>query len=294
MPWLQLNLKTTQQHAESVDEALLTLGALSITYLDAADVPILEPAPGETPLWQNLQIQALFDATIDSQAVLQQWHSFEVAAFTTQEKFELVEDKDWQRAWMYRFEPMKFGNRLWVCPSWKPVPDKTAVNIMLDPGLAFGTGTHATTALCLTWLDSIDLTGKTLIDYGCGSGILAIAALKLGAAKVYAVDIDQQAITATQENAKRNQIAQQRIQVGQPEIINNLKADLLVANILAGPLQQLAQSISSHCHTHARIALSGLLKQQTAAVKQTYQTWFNMQAARFQQNWSLLTGIKKP
>jgi len=293
MPWLQLELITDETHADPISDALIELGALSSTFVDAEDVPILEPAPGETPLWKNVRMLVLFDADIDTQQLFRQWQAQPLSEFSQRLKFELIEDKDWEREWMDRFEPMRFGERLWVCPSWKPVPDESAVNVLLDPGLAFGTGTHPTTALCLRWLDSVDLVGKSVIDYGCGSGILAIAALKLGAARVYAVDIDPQAILATRENARRNGVDDERLQVGQPQLVDGVSAEIVVANILAGPLQQLAPQISSHCQSHAKLALSGLLDTQAEAIRETYLQWFDMDPPAYEQEWSRLTGIKK-
>ncbi|MGX5175220.1 50S ribosomal protein L11 methyltransferase [Aliikangiella sp. IMCC44653] len=293
MPWLQFACLTTQQHAEEVGDALIELGGLSVTLMDAEDVPILEPLPGETPLWQNLKIMVLFDATTDTQALLKVWQTHPLAQYCEQGKFELLEDKDWEREWMERFEPMRFGDKLWVCPSWKPVPEPSAVNIMLDPGLAFGTGTHPTTAMCLRWLNSIDLNDKTVIDFGCGSGILAIAALKLGAKKVVAVDIDPQAILATKDNAERNQVLDERLIVGQPDILDGVKVEVLVANILAGPLESLAEQISAHCLTHAKLALSGLLDTQADNLLKVYSQWFDMQPAVFENEWGCLSGTKR-
>jgi ribosomal protein L11 methyltransferase len=293
MPWLQLRLITTEEYAEAVGDALMEIGALSVTLMDAEDVPIFEPGPGETPLWQNIQMMVLFDAGTETESLLASWQHNALSRHTSAEKFELLEDKDWEREWMDRFEPMQFGERLWICPSWKPIPDANAVNVMLDPGLAFGTGTHPTTALCLQWLDSIDLNGKTVIDFGCGSGILAIAALKLGASKVYAVDIDPQAIIATEENARRNAVMDNRLEVGMPELIEGIQVDVVVANILAGPLQSLAAQISGHCNNHAKLALSGLLDNQAESIRQTYLQWFDMEPPVFQEEWSRLSGIKK-
>ncbi|MBV1910359.1 MAG: 50S ribosomal protein L11 methyltransferase [Kangiellaceae bacterium] len=292
MPWLQMKLETTDEFSDLIGDAFLELGALSVTLMDAKDVPILEPAPGETPLWNELSMMLLFDAETDTKAILSAWAMNPLSAKTKHEKFEQLEDKDWEREWMDRFEPMKFGNRLWICPSWKPVPDESAVNVMLDPGLAFGTGTHPTTALCLEWLDSIDLIGKTVIDYGCGSGILAIAALKLGAKKVLAVDIDPQAILATKENAKRNQVFDERLTVDYPAILKGETTDVVVANILAGPLVELADEISGHCQIGGLIALSGILDNQAATAREAYLPWFDMQAPTFKDEWSRLAGVK--
>jgi ribosomal protein L11 methyltransferase len=292
MPWLQLKLTTDEQSVDPVGEQMLAMGALSITLMDAKDVPILEPAPGETPLWQDVQMMLLFDAELNTKEFLARWHKHSLSSKCKGGKFELIEDKDWEREWMDRFEPMKFGSRLWICPSWKPVPDEDAVNVMLDPGLAFGTGTHPTTALCLEWLDSVEIQGKTLIDYGCGSGILAIAALKLGAKKVFAVDIDPQAIIATTENAKRNQVFDQRLVVDYPSIIEKISADIVVANILSGPLIELASSIAGHCSHGGMLALSGILDSQADLTRQTYQQWFSMEPVALKEEWARLTGNK--
>jgi len=292
MPWLQLTIVTSEKNADDIGDSMLEMGALSVTLMDAKDIPILEPAPGETPLWKDVQMMLLFDAEIDTKAVLKEWKSNPLSSKSSGEKFELIEDKDWEREWMDRFEPMKFGSNLWVCPSWKPIPDEKAINVMLDPGLAFGTGTHPTTALCLEWLDSIDLNGKTLIDYGCGSGILAIAALKLGASKVYAVDIDPQAILATKENAKRNQVLDERLFVDYPAAIDNIVTDIVVANILAGPLVELAEEIANHCEINGCIALSGILDNQAEVTRDAYLKWFDMQQPTYKEEWSRLTGTK--
>ncbi len=292
MPWLQLRLNTSQQYADIIGDEMMALGALSVTLMDAKDDPILEPAPGETPLWEEIAMMLLFDASISTKDFLSAWKSNHHSAHTSDEVFELLEDKDWEREWMDLFQPMKFGKRLWVCPSWKAIPDESAVNVMLDPGLAFGTGTHPTTALCLTWLDSEDIEGKTLIDYGCGSGILAIAALKLGASKVYAVDIDPQAIIATTENAKRNDVLGDRLVIGYPKDITGIIVDRVVANILSGPLVELVEEISEHCKIGGKIALSGILETQAETTRKAYTPWFEMAEPVFQEDWSRLNGLK--
>ncbi len=292
MPWLQLKLDTNDKYSDEIGEVMLGLGALSVTLMDAKDVPILEPAPGETPLWHELSMMMLFEANVDTNQILTQWQASPLSAKTSNVKFEQLEDKDWEREWMDRFEPMQFGKRLWICPSWKPIPDEQAVNVMLDPGLAFGTGTHPTTALCLEWLDSIELAGKTVIDYGCGSGILAIAALKLGAKKVYAVDIDPQAILATKENAKRNQVFDERLEVDYPSLLKGLSTDIVIANILAGPLVELSQEISQHCNLSGQLALSGILDSQAEETRNAYLNWFDMQEPLFKDEWTRLNGIR--
>jgi len=293
MPWLQLTLNTTRESVDVIGDQMLELGALSITLVDAKDKPILEPAPGETPLWNDVQMMMLFDADIDTQSILQQWRADDLYSVEQNEKFELIEDKDWEREWMDRFEPMQFGEKLWICPSWKPIPDNNAVNVILDPGLAFGTGTHPTTALCLSWLDSAEIKGKVMIDYGCGSGILAIAALKLGAQKVYAVDIDPQALIATKENAKRNDVDDDRLVIDYPEMLKNLQVDILVANILAGPLVELSEKIASLCKANGLLAISGILDNQADPTRAAYQQWFKMERPSFKEEWSLLHGQKR-
>lgn len=292
MPWLQLKLNSSEENVDVIGDEMLEMGALSVTLMDAQDIPILEPAPGETPLWKEVQMMMLFEAEVDTATFLDHWNRNPLSKKSQAAKFELIEDKDWEREWMDRFEPMKFGSRLWICPSWKPVPDEDAVNVMLDPGLAFGTGTHPTTALCLAWLDSIDVTNKTVIDYGCGSGILAIAALKLGASKVYAVDIDPQAILATKDNAKRNNVCDERLVVDYPKVLGEISTDIVVANILAGPLVELSESISGHCKIGGQMALSGILDKQADNTREAYLEWFDMDEPVYQEEWSRLTGIK--
>ncbi|HAZ4882501.1 TPA: 50S ribosomal protein L11 methyltransferase, partial [Escherichia coli] len=235
MPWIQLKLNTTGANAEDLSDALMEAGAVSITFQDTHDTPVFEPLPGETRLWGDTDVIGLFDAETDMNDVVAILENHPLLGAGFAHKIEQLEDKDWEREWMDNFHPMRFGERLWICPSWRDVPDENAVNVMLDPGLAFGTGTHPTTSLCLQWLDSLDLTGKTVIDFGCGSGILAIAALKLGAAKAIGIDIDPQAIQASRDNAERNGVSD-RLELylpkDQPE---EMKADVVVANILAGP-----------------------------------------------------------
>lgn len=293
MSWLQIRINTNRQQVEAIEDALLAAGAASVTMEDNADQPILEPALGETPLWDDTRVTGLFvaetdttQATVVATAVLGE----SLPAY----RWEILEDKDWERAWMDSYEPMQFGRRLWICPSWKTPPQPEAINLMLDPGLAFGTGTHPTTALCLEWLDSADLTGKTVLDYGCGSGILGIAALLLGAAKVIAVDNDPQALIATLDNAQRNNIDTSRIATYMPEDCpTDLRADVLVANILAGPLTELAEQLSTLVIDGAPIALSGILDLQAEQLSLHYQQWFDMEPAVSQREWIRLNGCRK-
>ncbi|MDD9179735.1 MULTISPECIES: 50S ribosomal protein L11 methyltransferase [Aliivibrio] len=294
MPWIQVKLNATSENAEQISDMLMEeTGALSITFLDAKDVPIFEPLPGETRLWGETDIVALYDAETDMDLVIAQLKASTVLDDNFAYKVEQLEDKDWEREWMDNFHPMKFGERLWICPSWREIPEPDAVNVMLDPGLAFGTGTHATTALCLEWLESIDLKGKTVIDFGCGSGILAIAAIKLGAAKVVGIDIDPQAITASKDNAARNGVADQLelfLPQDQPE---NLVADVVVANILAAPLRELSSIITAHVAPGGVLAMSGVLDTQANDVASYYADNFTLDAIAEQQEWCRISGIKK-
>ena len=285
MAWIQFVCHTSQDKAEALSEALSECGAAAVTFEDDADQPIYEPDPGETPLWTETRLTALFDAETEQQQMLDMLATLvdEVPRF----RVEAVEDKDWEREWMENFKPIQFGDKLWIVPSWHEAPDEKAVNILLDPGLAFGTGTHATTALCLGWLDQADLKGKYVIDYGCGSGILAIAAALLGAERVVAVDTDPQALEATRANAKRNGV---EVEAYLPGDCPDDLCDLLIANILAGPLQNLAPRFANLCKADADLVLSGVLQTQADDVAESYQSWFAMQPAVAKEDWVRLTG----
>lgn len=290
MPWIQIRINATAKTADKVSNMLLGRGAQAVTFMDAKDVPVYEPMPGETPLWGETEVMGLFDAETDPAptiAFFQQIFGEDVGY-----KVEQLEDKDWVREWMDHFHPMQFGKRLWICPSWRDVPDPEAVNVMLDPGLAFGTGTHPTTALCLQWLDGLDLAGKTVVDFGCGSGILGIAALKLGAARVIGIDIDPQAIQASRDNAERNGVAGQielYLPADQPQ---DVEADVVVANILAGPLRELAPLIAGHGKAGSLMALSGVLESQAPELETIYGQWFEMDPTAVKEEWCRLSGRK--
>lgn len=290
MAWIQIRLNSTDRKAEQISDYLEEIGAVSVTFMDSQDTPIFEPLPGETRLWGNTDVVALFDAETDMTQILrllrQEKHLDENTAY----KIEQIEDKDWEREWMDNFHPMRFGKRLWICPSWREVPEPDAVNVMLDPGLAFGTGTHPTTALCLEWLDSLDLRGKTVIDFGCGSGILAIAALKLGAQSAVGIDIDPQAILASRNNAEQNGVADRLRLFLSDEKPSDLKADVVVANILAGPLKELYPLISQLVKPHGVLGLSGILATQAESVCETYQQSFNLDAVQEREEWCRITG----
>ena len=239
MSWLQLIFETDADSAPSLSDLLSEAGALAVTLEDDADQPLYEPPPGATPLWQATRVVALFEQGHDMNAILAAvaaaWAPRELPAW----RLEELEDREWSREWMDTFRPMRFGERLWIVPSWSEAPAAEAVNILLDPGLAFGTGTHPTTRLCLEWLDQNDPADARVVDYGCGSGVLAIAAAKLGADRVWAVDNDPQALLATCDNAARNDV-QERIVTALPEHLPEARCDVLIANILAEPLIALA------------------------------------------------------
>ena len=294
MPWIQIKLNATKDNAEMVSDMLMEeTGALSVTFLDAKDTPIFEPLPGETRLWGDIDILALYDAEADTNFIINQIQASGMLAEDFAHKVEQLEDKDWEREWMDNFHPMKFGERLWICPSWREIPEPDAVNVMLDPGLAFGTGTHPTTALCLEWLESIDLAGKTVIDFGCGSGILAIAAIKLGAEKVIGIDIDPQALLASKDNAERNGVADQLnvyLPQDQPE---NMIADVVVANILAAPLRELSPIIKGLVKPNGLLAMSGVLDTQAEDVANYYRDELHIDPIKAQIEWCRISGRKQ-
>lgn len=292
MPWLQLRLAITPEQAEPMEDLLLGLGAVSVTFMDAEDQPIFEPDLGTTPLWQHTHLLALFEADTERQPLLdllqQLWQQP-----LPEYQFEDIADQDWERSWMDNFQPMRFGRRLWIVPSWHEAPDSQAVNLLLDPGLAFGTGTHPTTALCLEWLDGQDVRGLNAIDFGCGSGILAIAALLLGAERVTGTDIDPQALEASRDNAQRNGIADERFPLYLPEAMPAEPADLLLANILAGPLVSLAPQLISLVRQGGRIALSGILAEQTEEILAAYRDAFELDPVAEKDGWIRVTGVRR-
>ncbi len=289
MPWRQLRLRCRGEQAEAIEEGLLAAGAQSITLSDAEDDPVLEPLPGEMPVWPEVVITALFDADADTTAVLDQLRGLGLE--WDGEEWELLQDREWERAWMDDFRPMRFGRRLWICPSWCEPPEPEAVNLSFDPGLAFGSGTHPTTALCLEWLDRHPPTGRSLIDYGCGSGILAIAALRLGARHATALDIDPQAIEATRDNARRNDIAPEALSVGLVDELEPQAADLVMANILAGPLVELAPRLATLLRPGGELVLSGILAEQAEAVTEAYAAQgLLMQEPVRREDWVRITG----
>jgi len=289
MGWLQIVVDVSGDRADEVSEAFTIMGALSVTVVDAGDEPLLEPAPGETPLWSNTRVIALFDTAQDIAELKQQLQAV-LDGPVPDLLVESLADRDWSNTWRESFGAMQFGERLWVCPVGESPPDSRAIVVHLDPGMAFGTGTHATTAFCLQWLDTHPPINKSVFDYGCGSGILAIAAHKLGAANVLAVDIDPQALTATQENARRNGCD---IEVAYPDTLGQHSADLVLANILANPLIELAPSMARSVRAGGQLVMTGILAEQAEAVMAGYVDWFEFSEPVYREEWVLLEGTRQ-
>ncbi|MBD8474073.1 50S ribosomal protein L11 methyltransferase [Pseudomonas sp. CFBP 8770] len=292
MPWLQVRLAISPEQAETYEDALLEVGAVSVTFMDAEDQPIFEPELNTTPLWSHTHLLALFEADTDAGAVFAHLQLLTDAALP-EHHAEVIEDQDWERSWMDNFQPMRFGRRLWIVPSWHEAPEPEAVNLLLDPGLAFGTGTHPTTALCLEWLDGQQLQDTQVLDFGCGSGILAIAALLLGARQAVGTDIDVQALEASRDNAQRNGIADERFPVYLPADLPVQQADVLVANILAGPLVSLAPQLSGLVRPGGLLALSGILAEQGEEVAAAYARDFELDPIANRDGWVRISGRRR-
>ncbi len=297
MNWIQVKAEIKPEQIEALEEGLLASGAVAVTMQDGADQPILEPDLGTMPVWDKTTLTALFEQDSDMEHIQRVAEDvFKIYAPTVAFpplQVDILENEDWTRKWIENFKPISCGERLWICPSWCDPPNPKAVNLLLDPGLAFGTGTHPTTFLCLEWLDKQDLRGKTVIDFGCGSGILGIAALLLGAERVIAIDIDPQALTATKDNAKRNHLSEDALECYLPADCPEFKTDILIANILAQPLYSLRDHLTTLCKDSAQIALSGILKEQAQDLNAHYQQRFEMNSPEFQEDWSRLTGKKR-
>ncbi|WP_100638082.1 50S ribosomal protein L11 methyltransferase [Marinobacter salexigens] len=293
MPWIQLQIPADPETADQLEDLLMEMGADAVSMEDAADQPLYEPDPGTTPLWSQTTVTGLFQADRDIEQlctdVRDAWHQ-QTQQPLTDIDVTLVEDKDWERAWMDDFQPLQFGERLWIVPSWHQAPDPNAANLMLDPGLAFGTGTHPTTALCLEWLDGADVKGKQVTDYGCGSGILGLAALLLGANHVVGVDTDPQALEASLENARRNGVDEARLDLYLPGSEPDTKADVMLANILAQPLIDLASHLAALTNPGGDLVLSGILSYQAREVMAAYEPWFIMDEPTQREEWIRLTG----
>lgn len=291
MDWRQFVMNLDSLPAEGVEDVFRLHGALAITYSDAGDEPVLEPAPGETRLWRRSRITGLFDPSAD----LDRLRADLARAFGADlppHHAEILEDRDWAREWLRDFRPMRFGRRLLVCPWEAPADTTDRVVLRLDPGLAFGTGTHPTTALCLEWLDGLALAGKRVLDFGSGSGILAIAALLLGAREAAAVDIDPQAVTASRENAARNGVGERLVATGDLEQAGG-GFDVVVANVLAEPLVGHAPALCRRLEPGAALALSGILQGQEGAVAAAYADLVDFESPRTRDAWVLLAGTRR-
>lgn len=291
MPFHQLVVELPGHDLARAEEACTRLGAIAVLLADAGDEPLLEPAPGETPVWQAVRLRALFHVSANP----------EVAAATLAIvlglppgaiSIEHVEDRAWEREWLKDFRPMRFGRRLCVAPAGQRPDGPVPVILELDPGLAFGTGTHATTALCLEWLDRWIQGGERVLDYGCGSGILALAALKLGAQAALAFDIDPQALIATRENAAKNALASRVVVAERAEAVTGM-FDMVIANILAGPLVELAPRLARMARPGGRIVLAGMLTRQATEVAQAYEPWFDIGPEAEREGWTLLAGRRR-
>jgi len=291
MAWQQISVITDEDSAPKLADFFDSLGAVSVTYMDAEDEPVYEPAIGETKIWSNTQVIALYELDAEPELIKSKVCQQFTNAPLEHWLIENIEDQAWERAWMEYYHPMKFADKLWVCPTGQEQHEPGTVCLILDPGLAFGTGTHPTTALCLEWLASHDLTGKTVIDYGCGSGILAVAAVLLGAKEAHAVDIDPQAITATQDNAIKNSV-QNKIRCYLPEQFSAFEADIVLANILAKPLIEMSTQISSLVAQGGDLVLSGILEEQAESVMSAYQPFISMAEPVQQEDWIRLEGIR--
>ena len=297
MPWLSLVIDSDAEHAEALSEALLELGALSVDLLDAdADTPdeqAIFGEPGEPPpgVWQHNRVSALFDSDKDVGTIVRNASAIIGLKQIPQHRIATLADNDWVRLTQSQFEPISISPRLWIVPTWHTPTDPGAINIVLDPGLAFGTGSHPTTRLCLRWLDTNLQGGESVLDYGCGSGILAIAALKLGAARAVGVDVDLQAVNASRDNADANQVKNVRFYL--PDKAPQSRYDLVVANILTNPLCMLAPLLANATRSGGRIVLSGILEEQAQEVMNIYQQWFDLNAPIFEDGWSCLSGRRR-
>lgn len=292
MPWLKADIQVPRNQVPPLEALLHSQGALSITLTDPADEPILEPGVGETPLWPRVEVSALFEPATSKRTLAAVLSLAPGVDPDSGVRFSEVEERDWERERIEQLEPMRFGERLWVAPGETTVDDPAATVVRLDSGLAFGTGAHPTTRLCLEWLEGQAVGGRTVLDYGCGSGILGVAAACLGAARVVCVDNDPQALLAAQENAKRNGV-QERLLVQNADQPLDLEANIVLANILASTLVLLAPVIAGAVRPGGLLALSGILPGQAEGVAEAYVPWFGPLRVREQSLWVLLSGQRK-
>lgn len=304
--WIQIHSQVAKADVELTEAIFYRYGAQSILLENATEVQIFEPMPGKSPLWDEVVVIGLFDADDfkpdnNNELTIENIQSHLNRETTVQRTWITnLEDKAWERVWMDHYHPIQCAENLWIIPKWLEAPNPSATNVLMDPGLAFGTGYHASTQLCLSWLAHAELTDKLVVDYGCGSGILGISALKLGAKKVYAVDIDPQAVTATQQNAELNDLSQ-NIQAYLPDAFNEVqskadfpKPDVLVANILAKPLKQLAPYFANLCQSGTKLVLAGLIEPQREDIIQLYSQWFeDFESDSLPENWIRLSATRK-
>ncbi len=290
MPFYELTVQVVQVEVELIDEQLQRAGAVGVTYVDAQDNPIYEPKPGEILLWHQIKLIGLFEskAQLDhASKMLQKTHP------QLNQQHTQLKDQVWERVWMDHFKPMQFGHKSWVIPDGYEVVDPDAHNLILDPGLAFGTGTHATTSLCLQWLDANDVCDKQLVDFGCGSGVLAVMALLQGAKQVICVDIDEQAIQATRQNAEKNGVLG-GIKIVEPENVSSINnQDGILANILAEPLMMFCDDFHGMLRNDGFIVLSGILKEQKNMICDKYRTRFVDIRTEIEHDWLRVSAIKR-
>ena len=291
--WQELKFRVSSENALLVEEKLFSSGAAAVTFLDARNQPIFVEETDQMPLWEDICIVSLFSQDVNLAPVVQKLVHDQPAINSNDIDIHLINDQDWESKWMNDQKPQQFGNRLWIYPSWITPLKNSVTNMILDPGLAFGTGSHPTTSLCLNWLDNNLIPSQHIIDYGCGSGILAIAAALLGASKIYAVDNDPQAITATLSNMEKNRISNQSIQTFSPEALPHVKVDLLIANILANPLIQLSEIFSTLLKPSGKIVLSGILEEQVEKVSYHYRSYFELEEPQLNDGWALIAGSLK-
>ena len=291
MSWLELSVRVSRQNAPLVESLLQNESVLALTLTDDADDPVLEPGVGETPLWPSVCVTALFSGDTAVEPLTRMLSLVPGVDWPHQVNFRKFEDQQWERVWLDRFKPMQFGSGLWIVPGEGRVPEKAKHVLRLDPGLAFGTGTHPTTHLCLEWMDSHDFTNERVIDYGCGSGVLGITAALKGARAVVCVDNDPQALTATTDNALRNGV-QDVIDSLAPEEFKQQSADVVLANILAGPLVELAPRLTATLRPGGTLVLSGILEEQAEEVRNAYTSGFSELQLKLMDGWVILTGTK--
>ncbi len=288
--WLQVSFNLDEPLIGRVEETLEALGALSISLSDRGDSSILEPLPGSIPCWPELRVTALLNPDADREKIAREISAAAGTADPVPLDFTVVEDRDWLAEWRSELEPKQFGDRLWVCPRPDAAVPQDRATVLLEPGLAFGTGAHPTTALCLEWLDGLELNNRTVLDYGCGSGILAVAALALGALRATCTDIDEQALTSCRNNARRNRCLGDITIVEPAAIPSSPRCDVLVANILSGALIGLAPELGQYCNRGADVALSGILAGQARQVCDAFRDWVSLRVTGQTDDWVLLTG----